>query len=1050
MAASLESVILSLLQNTTNEGQAEGFKQIQNLFKDPAVNISLCNCMTQSEDPHVRKYAALLLRRRLLKAKYWRKVSPDVKQGLKQNMLEAYVKETEKSVRNAIAELIGAVAKHELSDGKWPELMELLNQSIRSNNVTDREVGLYSMSVITKALGQKLKPHYKSLLGLFQKTLTDRSSVEIPYYTIRALTHMVCSIGTEELNLFQSLVPNIIMMIKLLASDDQEKACESLEVFDELIESEVSVISPHIKSLIELCLEIASTEKFDTEFRVKAVNTVAYLIRLKKKAIMKQRLVQPILEVFFPLMCLPSPNDADDDNEDDDDLEQTLPSAAGQAIDVMALQLPPGKFIPLLMHHLEPALESQNPLCKKAAYLAISVIAEGCSEFIRNKYLQSFIHVICRGIKDQNAIVRNAALYAVGQYAEYLQPEISTYAPEVLPILFEYLQQTCMLLQQGNKDPPSLMRTFYAVERFCENLEDIEPYLPNLMNCLSMFLTINTEKSITVKELAIEAIGSVAAAAKSAFVPYFPAIVEHLKRFISEKQTDSTRPLQIQSIDTLALIARSVGPETFLPIAHECIKCGLYLMQEVDDPDIRRSCYCLFSSVSVVLKAEMGPYLSTIVERMLLSIKSSEGISVSTRYGDTNTAFTLFEDADEESENGDMNDESFTNLEEEEDEDDADITGYNVENAYMEEKEGACLALKEMCKEIGVNFLPYIEVSFNEVRKLVESPSDDVRKAAVSTLGQFCITLNQIYTETGNLELRVALEQNLGILFPKLFSLSREDTEHTVVLSCLETLQNIVDKIKQNALHAGNLESMSTLMKDVLRNKLACQDEDEEGDEDSAEAEYDSMVMEYAGELIASLIKVVPWQQFAPYLAGLMPLLLARTKKACTVSEKSFAVGTLADIVSSMEPGTVRPFLSHLQPVFLCGMRDENEEVRSNAVYGLGVLVENAGEIVFDQYPTYLQALSNIIATEEDGRAKDNICGAVARLIKTNVNGVPLKNVFPVLLQSLPLRIDFEENITVFECIAYLYSIRSEEVFFSQLAIGPQSGVRSSNKSKIK
>lgn len=59
--------------------------------------------------------------------------------------------------------------------------------------------------------------------------------------------------------------------------------------------------------------------------------------------------------------------------------------------------------------------------------------------------------------------------------------------------------------------------------------------------------------------------------------------------------------------------------------------------------------------------------------------------------------------------------------------------------------------------------------------------------------------------------------------------------------------------------------------------KLACQDEDTEGEDDDQEAEYDSMLMEYAGELIASLNKIVPWQQFGPYLAGLMPFLFART-----------------------------------------------------------------------------------------------------------------------------------------------------------------------------
>ncbi|GFU48669.1 importin-4 [Nephila pilipes] len=1028
MAASLESVILKLLQNTTNEGQVQGFREIQDLCKDPAIVISLCQCITQSADPHVRKYAALLLRRRLLKVKFWKKLTPEIKQGLKQTILEAYVKDNEKIVRNAIAELIAAIAKHELSDGKWPELMELLNQSIRSNNVTDREVGLYSLSVIAKVLGSKLKPHFKSLLSLFQKTLNDTSSAEIPYFTIRALTNMVCSIGTEELNLFQCLVPNVITIIKLLANDDQVKACECLEIFDELVECEVAVLAPHLKSLIEFCLEIATTDKYGDELRIKAINIVAYLVRLKKKAIIKQKLAQPILEVFFPLMCQPCPGDNDDD--DDDELEeQTLPSAAGQALDVMALHLPPSKLLPLLMQQLQGAFENPNPHYRKAAYLAISVVAEGCSEFIRHKYLPVFVPLIIRGIKENDAVVRNAALYAVGQYAEYLQPDISKYAPDLLPVLFEYLQQTCLLLQQGNKKPPTLVRTFYAVERFCENLEDILPYLPTLMNCLTTFLTINTEKSVVVKELAVDAIGSVAAAAKSDFVPYFSTIMVHLQGFIGEKHTDDTRSLQIQAIDTLAIIARTVGPETFMPLAHECIKCGMHLMKDIDDPDVRRSCYGLFSSVSVVLKSEMNPYLNTIIERMLETLKSVEGISISTVSGDANTAFTLFEDEDDDKENGAISDENFENLEADDDEDeDDDITGYNVENAYVEEKEGACLALKEMADEIGVHFLPYLEVCFMEVKKLIEHLSDDVRRAAVGTLGQFCITLNDIFSVTNNLECRVVLETNLCTLFPKLFSLAREDTETSVVIACLETLQSIVDRIKNNALNAGYLESICLLIKDVFKNKLACQDE-EGNEEDDQEAEYDNLLMEYAGELIASLSRVVSYQQFAPYLAGLMPFLLAKSKKACTVSEKSFSIGTLADIVSSMEPGCVKPYITHLQPVFLSGMKEDNEEVRSNAVYGLGVLAQNAGDLVFDQYPMYLQALSNMIAAEEDARAKDNICGAVARLMQTNVGGVPLDTVFPVFLQSLPLKEDFEENATVFECLNYLHSIRNEQFF---------------------
>ncbi|GIX85239.1 importin-4 [Caerostris extrusa] len=124
-----------------------------------------------------------------------------------------------------------------------------------------------------------------------------------------------------------------------------------------------------------------------------------------------------------------------------------------------------------------------------------------------------------------------------------------------------------------------------------------------------------------------------------------------------------------------------------------------------------------------------------------------------------------------------------------------------------------------------------------------------------------------------------------------------------------------------------------------------------------------------------------------------------------------------------MKPECARPFLSHLQPVFLNGMMEESEEVRSNSVYGLGCLIENVGSVVFNQYPLYLKHLSDMISTEEDQRAKDNICGAVARLILVNIDG------FPGLLQSLPLKEDLEENEAVFKCLNYMYSRRCEQFF---------------------
>lgn len=54
-------------------------------------------------------------------------------------------------------------------------------------------------------------------------------------------------------------------------------------------------------------------------------------------------------------------------------------------------------------------------------------------------------------------------------------------------------------------------------------------------------------------------------------------------------------------------------------------------------------------------------------------------------------------------------------------------------------------------------------------------------------------------------------------------------------------------------------------------------------------------------------------------------------------------MGTLAEVIESI--GLVAaPFVDILYPVFVRMIQDEDEEVRSNAVFALGVLAANGGE----------------------------------------------------------------------------------------------------------
>ena len=70
----------------------------------------------------------------------------------------------------------------------------------------------------------------------------------------------------------------------------------------------------------------------------------------------------------------------------------------------MALHLPPEKLMPPLLQLVQPALQSQNPYERKAGLLCLAMLAEGCADFIRNKYVHTFIIISTACITESKSI----------------------------------------------------------------------------------------------------------------------------------------------------------------------------------------------------------------------------------------------------------------------------------------------------------------------------------------------------------------------------------------------------------------------------------------------------------------------------------------------------------------------------------------------------------------------------------------------------------------------------------------------------------------------
>lgn len=67
------------------------------------------------------------------------------------------------------------------------------------------------------------------------------------------------------------------------------------------------------------------------------------------------------------------------------------------------------------------------------------------------------------------------------------------------------------------------------------------------------------------------------------------------------------------------------------------------------------------------------------------------------------------------------------------------------------------------------------------------------------------------------------------------------------------------------------------------------------------------------------------------------------------MSQRSFGVGTIAECMEPLGPCSAQ-FVGDLLPLIIQMSQDEHEEVRNNAIYGLGELVYNAKEATYP-YP---------------------------------------------------------------------------------------------------
>lgn len=1003
MAQSLELLLIQFLM-PDNDARRQAEDQIKRLAKDPQVVPALVQHLRTAKTPNVRQLAAVLLRKKI--TGHWAKLSPQLKQLVKQSLIESITLEHSAPVRRASANVVSIIAKYAVPAGEWPDLLPFLFQFSQSEQEEHREVALILFSSLTETIGQTFRPHFADMQALLLKCLQDETSNRVRIAALKAIGSFLefTNDGAEVVK-FREFIPSILNVSRqCLASGEEDVAVIAFEIFDELIESPAPLLGDSVKSIVHFSLEVSSSHNLEPNTRHQAIQIISWLAKYKYNSLKKHKLVIPILQVMCPLLAELNEAGEDDDLAPD--------RAAAEVIDTMALNLAKHVFPPVF-EFASVSCQNASPKYREAAVTAIGIISEGCVEWMKEK-LESVLHIVLGALRDPEQFVRGAASFALGQFAEYLQPEIVSHYESVLPCILNALEDESDEVKE---------KSYYALAAFCEDMgEEILPFLDPLMGKLLAALE-NSPRNL--QETCMSAIGSVAAAAEQAFIPYAERVLELLKIFMVLTNDEDLRS-RARATELLGLVAESVGRARMEPILPPFVEAAISGFG-LEFSELREYTHGFFSNIAGVLEDGFAQYLPLVVPLAFSSCNLDDGSAVD------------IDGSDDENINGfggvSSDDEAHC---------ERSVRNISVRTGVLDEKAAATQALGLFALHTKSSYAPFLEESLKILVRHASYFHEDVRYQAVFALKNILTAAHAIFQShnEGPAKAREILDTVMNIFIRTM----TEDDDKDVVAQACTSIVEIINDYGYMAVepYMSRLVDATLLL---LREESTCQQPDNDSDiEDDDDTAHDEVIMDAVSDLLPAFAKSMG-PHFAPIFAKLFDPLMKFAKSSRPLQDRTMVVATLAEVARDMG-SPIAAYVDRVMPLVLKELASPDAMNRRNAAFCVGELCKNGGESALKYYGDILRGLYPLFGdSEPDDAVRDNAAGAVARMIMVNPQSIPLNQVLPVLLKVLPLKEDFEESMAVYNCISTLVLSSNPQILslvpelvnlFAEVVVSPE------------
>jgi importin-4 len=664
--------------------------------------------------------------------------------------VQAGLKEDDAKARHAESRVIAAIASIDWDDGEWPELTPALFNLATNSNASQREIGTYIIFTVLETNPTAFNDHVPKLLELFGRTLRDPESSDVRINTMLSIGAMLMLIDTEEdkdaVESLQNLIPPMVEVLKdAIQQEDEEKIQHAFEVFQQFLAYESTLMSKHLKNLVQFMLDLAANTDADDDVRSQALAFLAQTVRYRRMKIqaMKDMGAQLTLKSMDIL------TEIDDDEED----EAMSPARSALALlDQLASDLPPRMILVPLLDAFPRFAASEEPGRRKAGILALGACVEGAPDFVATQ-LKTILPPIIALLNDANIDVRHDALVGLSRIAEEIAEELASEHEALMTALAKNLQAA----MTPASDEKSAKKNAAIIRSACGALDSLtegfsadimKRYAPRLVESLQSLLDYDDPK---VKSAAAGAIGAIAEALDEDFKPYFEKTVQSLGQYLTIKESEDDLVLRSGVCDAMGRIATAVGAEAFQPYVMPLMRSSEEALN-LDDSRLKESSFILWSALAKVYEHDFAEFLPGVFKGLSASLELEEeevtlelteeeqGIIAGAQEMITAGKKVKLRTTNPAEEVDDM----------EEDEDDEadwdDIMGVSTEAL---EKEVAIEVLGDIISHAWgpAEVTEYLEKAIEQVTPLIEHSYEGCRKAAIGTLWRAYARVWQLWEE---------------------------------------------------------------------------------------------------------------------------------------------------------------------------------------------------------------------------------------------------------------------------------------------------------------